>query len=115
MENGGIPTAESYGQYKAMEGRCHINDPERAKHIILEAKITHLLQISNDNFAESVIAIKMAIQTKGPVVALMYATEHFNQYYTNNPHEVFHDPIWYEHEIFGLKYVIYQWIFFSIQ
>lgn len=96
MQNGGVPTAESYGKYKAMEGECHNGD------IVSGSKVIKVLRIPNPSpkkgitMQQSVNALKMAIWTHGPVLANIYASSNFVNYVLQESYEIFSDPEWYD-------------------
>lgn len=106
MDNGGIPMAESYGPYRAMEGECQNGD------IIPESRVTNMIRIprfSPESSAESTIAMKMAIWKHGPVVANIHATKQFTGYLLRGSGEIFQDRGWYVLcFFFGSKYVNFQ-------
>lgn len=85
-ENGGIPTYESYGKYRAMEGICHAND----SNIVLEAPINGWDVVTSEN----VNAMKVALFEKGPISVIIHATDYFQSYVAGNANEIFYDPNW---------------------
>lgn len=86
-DNGGIPTDESYGKYRAMEGICHAND----SNVVLKAPISGWARVRSGDSN----AMKLALVKHGPVSATMYASERFLHY--TNSDQLFFDPDWYEH------------------
>lgn len=81
-KNRGIPTDESYGSYKALEGLCHVKSPD----VILEAPITGWVNVTSGDSN----ALKLALLKHGPISAAIDSPSSLLYY----SHGVFTDTKW---------------------
>lgn len=82
--NGGIPTEESYGNYKAQDGFCHVKD----SNVTLVAPITGWVNVTRGN----VNAMKVALFKHGPINVAIDASQRTFGFYS---HGVYYEPKWY--------------------
>lgn len=86
LNNGGIPTDASYGEYKAQDSVCRAHD----KNIAHVAEINGWVNVSRGNSN----ALKVALLKNGPNSVSIDASPRSFSFYTNG---IYYEPKWYSY------------------
>lgn len=82
QNNGGIPTEESYGNYKGQDGFCH----SKNSNVTLVAPITSWINVTNN-----ANALKLALFKHGPINVAIDASHKSFHFYSNG---IYFEPKW---------------------